>query len=424
MKILAVTPYYSPEGGGLERYAHEILSRLAAKGHDVQALTFTKQTPCIQVLDGVGLERVKPLVRLGNAPVHPSFPLRVARRIRQHEPDVLLAHTPVPFPAEAAYLASLAHEVPFVLTFHAGRLQASSPPLEALATLDRWTMQRSMLHGADQLIAVSPHVQANALARHEEHTTIVPPGVDHERFTPHSDGEGQREEEGEGEEEGDREPGGILFVGPLDTSYRWKGLDVLLEALARVRRQYPQARLELVGEGDRYEQLLTEAVDRPIRLHGHLTDEALAEAYRRASVTVLPSTSEAESFGMVLAEANACGCPVVGSEIGGIPSFVDHGHNGLLARPGDATDLAAKILTVLENPTQAHRMGRRGRRRVQQEHDWEELTEATEALLARAVGHPSEQPRAPIEPPPAEASPGRAQPIASQPTRRGSGGDG
>src|SRR6185436_18061535 len=94
-----------------------------------------------------------------------------------------------------------------------------------------------------------------------------------------------------------------------------------------------------------------------------------------------PSTSDAESFGMVLAEANACGRPVVASDIGGIPDFVRDLDNGRLVRPGDVQDLADKIIGVLRDPDSACAMGRRGRRRVAREHDWDLLSRRTEDVL-------------------------------------------
>lgn len=371
MKLLAVTPYYPPDGGGLERYAAETLSRLAEGGHDVRVLTFSDGETDNEQQDGVEVERLDPLLRLGNTPLHPTFPLHVDRRIDADAPDVVLAHTPVPFPAEAAYLATARHGTPFVVTYHAGQLTGGTPLLDGLATADRLTVQRGMLAGADRLIAVSPYVRDTALAPHEDRTTVIAPGVDADRFRP---GEGQRDPV-------------ILFVGPVDSTYRWKGLDVLLEALPHVLDRCPDARLEVIGDGDRLDTLGSSNGDgrHPVRFRGRVSDEALVEAYQRAAVTVLPSTSDAESFGMVLAEANACGCPVVGSEIGGIPSFIRDGENGHLARPGDPQDLAAAIVSLLEDPDRARRMGQRGREIVRREHDWDEVAERTEAVLLDAA---------------------------------------
>jgi glycosyltransferase involved in cell wall biosynthesis len=337
----------------------------------VRALSFTKEGTASGPVDGVEVERERPRARLGNTPLHPAFARRVRRELRRHRPDVVLAHTPVPFPAEMAYRAARREGIPFVVTYHAGRLRGSTPLLDGLAAVDRATLERSMLAGSRGLIAVTPYVRDRALARQAGRVALVPPGVDHAIYKPNGL---------------HRSEAGILFVGPLDSSYRWKGVDVLMDAFEQVRSHRPDATLTLVGRGDRATEFQRRAAEDPrLRVLGRLSDEAIVREYRRAAVLALPSTTDAESFGMVLAEANACGAPVVASRVGGIPCFVREGDNGLLAEPGDADDLARALLHVIEHPDEARLMGQRGRRRVVAEHDWDDLTARTEAVLVDAA---------------------------------------
>lgn len=372
MRILAATPYYSPEGGGLERYAHQVLRRLAACGHEVHAAAFslTRQGPA--EVEGVPVTLATPDVRIGNTPIGLRFPALLRELVARHRPDVVLAHTPVPFPAEMASLAAARAGIPFVATYHAGRLRGSTALRGLLAAADRATLERRMLRDAARLVAVTPYVRDHALARHKERVAIVPPGVDAAAFAP--------------QEVEDAPPKEVLFVGPLDRSYAWKGADTLWDAFQQVAKEHPAARLRLVGKGDRaaeFQRLGARLGG--VEVAGRLSDAELAQAYNRAAVTVLPSLTDAESFGMVLAEANACGRPVVASRVGGIPDFVTHGDNGLLARPGDARDLAERICAVLSDESLARRMGRAGRRKVVERHDWDDLAAQTEKVLQDAV---------------------------------------
>jgi glycosyltransferase involved in cell wall biosynthesis len=371
MRILAVTPYYAPEGGGLERYAQAILSRLAARGHLVETMSFTRDGLADGRDDGVSVQRTRASMTLGNTPLHAGFYSKVARRIREMRPDIVVAHTPVPFPAEMAFLAARRAKVPFVVTYHAGALRGSSAGLAMLAALDRHTLERRMIAEADHLIAVGPYVRDNALARAKAPVTVIPPGVDLERYRCSTPPLGRD----------------ILFVAPLDQSYHWKGVDVLWRAFERVRREMPDATLTLVGCGDRLEEFRRRVPHTPrsVRVLGRLPDDQLRAEYRRAAVIALPSTTDAESFGMVLAEANACGRPVVASRIGGIPDFVRHGHNGLLVDPGSHEDLSAKLLDVLGNQDSALDMGARGRETVLRHHDWKDLAVRTEAAFEQAI---------------------------------------
>jgi len=381
MRILAATPYYPPEGGGLERYAHETLRRLAGRGHDVEVHCFTSRPPQHGAeADGTArerhgrlrLRRHRPRLRAGNTPIAPGFAASLRHEIRRLRPDVVVTHTPVPVPAQAAASAARAEGVPYVVTYHAGTLRGSSPVLGVVAALDRWTLERRMLAGAAGLVAVTPYVRDHALRRQRGRVAIVPPGVDTVRFHPGPAPDPERPH--------------VAFVGPLSTRYRWKGLDTLLAAWPLVRRAVPQATLDLVGDGDRQGELAELARTMPgLRRLGRVPDGRLAETYRASACLVLPSLTDAESFGMVLAEANACGRPVVASRIGGIPDFVRDGDNGLLARPGDAADLAARITALLRDPEGASDMGRRGRARVEREHDWDRIAAATEDVLVAAA---------------------------------------
>ena len=248
-----------------------------------------------------------------------------------------------------------------------------------------------MLRNASGLIAVSHFVRDNALRSQRDRAWIVPPGVDAQRFSP----------------QGSPVPGRILFVGPLSKRYRWKGIDVLWRAFGLLRRHLPHAQLAIVGGGDQFPRYAEKArqLDGAVELLGRLPEDRLIDEYRKASVVVLPSTSDAESFGMVLAEANACGRPVVGSNIGGIPNFVREGNNGLLAIPRDPFSLAEKLLAVLSDEEAAHRMGMMGRERVIREHDWDKLTQTTERAFEAALRWSGNGPRRVTPTPASQAQP-------------------
>lgn len=370
MRILAVTPYYEPEGGGLERYAHEILKRLVARGHDVEAHAFTATRRPSDVRDGVVVHRRSPWLRLGNSPIDPTFYRAMKKAIHRFSPDVVLGHTPVPFAAEVAEAAAHRADVPFVTSYHAGRLSGSSFLLKPLAAIVHATFEQRMLMRSRHLIASSPYVRDHPLAPYRARVTVVPPGVDTRRFLPWEQPTSNE----------------ILFVGPLAKAYRWKGVDTLWQAFHLVRASVPDATLTLAGQGDRSDAFTKLArEDGSLRLTGRLSDQQLVAEYQRASVVVLPSTSDAEAFGMVLAEANACGRPVVGSRIGGIPDFVTHGENGLLAIPGDPVDLARHIVTLLRDKELARTMGNRGHEKVVRDHHWGTLSLQTEQILDAAA---------------------------------------
>ena len=159
-----------------------------------------------------------------------------------------------------------------------------------------------------------------------------------------------------------RAPGpelGALFVSVLDRAHLFKGLPVLLRALARVER----VRLTVVGDGDARSSFEEEArrygVAERVTFAGRLSDEALRVAYQAADVVVSPSTSAAEAFGLVALEAQASGTPVIASRLPGVRTVVRDGETGLLVAPGSAEELAAALERLRDDAALRQSLGRR-----------------------------------------------------------------
>ena len=302
---------------------------------------------------------IRPAIKLSNTPISRAIYREARRVLGERRPDLVHVHTPVPGTAELVAHAARKEGVPYVVTYHAGALGGPPGLLSLAAGLHAWTFERSMLREAAGHIAVSPFVAENALRRHS--SEVVPPGVDTARFRPL----------------GAPVAGRVLFVGPVSRAYAWKGLSVLAAAM----EQLPDSHLRIVGDGDLAERYRAQGA----HVTGRVTDEQLIEEYNAASVVVLPSVTTAESFGMVLAEANACGRPVIGSDIGGIPSFVRDGENGFLVEPGNVQGLAEAIEPILQDADLAARMGSAGREIVGRDHRWPDLAARTVAVYERAL---------------------------------------
>lgn len=360
MRILLATPWVAPHGGGLERYAATIAAQLRRAGHEVTLLGHA-----LEPREEDGLVAVAPARTLSNTPLS----LEVWRAAKRLAPlhDVVNVHTPVPGTAELVALAARRARVPYVVTYHAGTLAGPAGLLSLAARAHAATAERWMLRGASGRIAVSPYVAEHVFRGLP--SEVIPPGVDAQRFRASA------------------EPvrGRVLFVGPVSRAYAWKGFATLADAFAILSERVPEAHLRAVGEGDLVERYRARFAGKPVAFVGRVDDETLVREYSRASVVVLPSISAAESFGMCLAEANACARPVVGSAVGGIPAFVRHGENGLLATPGDPRALADALATVLTQPTLARDMGLAGRARVEKEHAWGDLAQRTLAVYERAL---------------------------------------
>ncbi len=190
-----------------------------------------------------------------------------------------------------------------------------------------------------------------------EQMTVVPIGVDENVFRPLP--------------EVARVPGRLMTTASADVPL--KGLTILLEALAKVRVERPDAHLVVIGrlkEGSLVPALIDSlGLEGAVEFVTGVTDERIVELYAEAEVAVVPSLYE--GFSLPAAEAMACGVPVVATTGGALPEVV--GPDGQSARtvaPGDPSALAAMLVEVLGDPEQRARLGASGRHRVLERFTW------------------------------------------------------
>ncbi len=181
-------------------------------------------------------------------------------------------------------------------------------------------------------------------------------------------------------------PPRLLFVGNMyAASDDRKGLPVLLEAFRRqVLPAYPAATLTIAGrlEGD-----VAAAAGPGLRILGDVPAVRLPSVYAGADVLVTPSL--ADNLPLVVLEGMAAALPVVATRAGGIPEAVVHGRTGLLVPPGQAGPLGGAVLSLLRDRDLAVRMGRAGRRRVEEEFRVELHLDRLAALYGRLGGSPA-----------------------------------
>jgi glycosyltransferase involved in cell wall biosynthesis len=177
-----------------------------------------------------------------------------------------------------------------------------------------------------------------------------------------------------------REPGLVVFSGRCEAA---KGIFDLLEAAGVLRAQVPRLRIECAGDGDlgkvqRYAASMNFASR--VKMRGWLGREASEALLSRAAVFVLPSY--AEGLPMSLLEAMAAGCPVVATNVGGIPDLVTDGVDGLLVPPGDPHALAAALQRILRDPAFARALGNAARQTIANRYTAERSLERLEQLYA------------------------------------------
>ncbi|MBP2704975.1 D-inositol-3-phosphate glycosyltransferase [Microbispora sp. RL4-1S] len=354
------------DAGGMNVYILEVVKRLAALGIEVEI--FTRRTardlpPVVELSPGVLVRHVTagPYEELDRADLPAqlcAFLSGVLRTEAMYDPgryDVIHSHYWLS--GQVGWLAKERWGVPLVHTMHT---MAKVKNL-LLAEGDR-PEPASRVLGEEQVVEVADRLVANTRAEAEEliqlyaappdRVAVVNPGVNLTVFQPGSKAAARTRL---------RLPDDahvLLFVGRIQPL---KGPDVLLRAAARMLDDRPELRSRLVvacvggpsGNGLAHPSMLTDlaaelGISDVVRLAPPSPQHELADWYRAADITVVPSHNE--SFGLVALESQACGTPVVAASVGGLRTAVQDGVSGLLVEGHDPHDWARALDGLIEHP--------------------------------------------------------------------------
>ncbi len=348
-RILHVGKYYPPVDGGIESHVHDLVTALSGR-YEVTALVFnTERRTVDEPVEGVRVVRVATLGRVLSTEMAPTFPLWF---LRLRDADLIHLHTPNPL-GELACLAA-PRSARLVVTYHSDVVRQ-----KLLGRINRFVLHRVMKR-ADRVIAFTKRYMETSpvISRYADKCAIIPHGIDLTEYasTPGVDARaaGLRREHG---------PGTALFVGRL---VYYKGVDVLLRALALV----PDLNLIVVGDGPTRESL--QSLSRELGVSdratflGRVSHEEKVACYHASDFLVLPATHRSEAFGLVQLEAQACGIPVITTDIdSGVPYVTRDGETGIIVPPGDPEALAAAMRGLGGDRGLRERYGAAGRRRVE-----------------------------------------------------------
>ena len=215
--------------------------------------------------------------------------------------------------------------------------------------------------------------------------SVLYPGADVEAFRPDLPVGDLRERHGLG----DRPV--VVCVSRLVAR---KGQDVLIRAMADVRRRAPGAALVIVGGGPYEARLRALAADAPegsVVFTGQVSEDDLPRYYALGDVFAMPCRTrlagmEVEGWGNVFIEAAACGKPVVVGDSGGAREALVDGETGILVDGTDVHRVAEAVGTLLADPERARTMGAAGRERVLRDHTWPAIARTLVFWLQEAAG--------------------------------------
>ena len=224
-----------------------------------------------------------------------------------------------------------------------------------------WELLKAAHNQAQLNLCTSTAMVDELAAKGIQHTALWQRGVDTELFRPELASAAMRQRLHGGHDDTGHL---LLYIGRLSAEKQIDRIKPVLEAM-------PRTRLALVGDGPHRQQLERHFEGTATTFVGYLAGEELASAYASGDAFLFPSSTE--TLGLVLLEAMAAGCPVVGADRGGIPDIVCDGINGCLYDPDQPTSLTTAVTRLLGDPA-AHRQLRLAARQEAERWGWPSAT--------------------------------------------------
>jgi glycosyltransferase involved in cell wall biosynthesis len=386
----------SPEGN----FIHDLILHLSA--HDFKSFTLTPHFPdapikeswsSVQVFRfpyffptrfenlayGAGILfnlRKNPLLIISIPPFFLSELLFSIYLIKKYKISLIHSHWFLP----QGLIGSILHyflKIPHIATIHGSDLNMikNHPVLHPVCRFivrnaDTVTVNSTFMQ--QQLVDVAPSSAVKI--------RVIPMGVDPERLKV-------RAQDNVAEPLRSRQI--ILSVGRL---IDWKGTISLINAMPAVLKNFPDAMLVIIGTGPEEANLKKRVqelgLNNDVRFMGFVKSEDLPSYYHQACVFVLPSLNingRTEGLGVVLLEAMTAGCPVIGSNVGGIPDIIIDGETGFLVPERDPAALALKICQVLSDADLRDKFRRNGYERIRNFFTWEKISEMFSCEYHQAI---------------------------------------
>jgi len=371
MRIAIVSPYAWDRFGGVQTHIRAQAATLRDRGHEITVIApqmWSRPKAFGEGLRIGDLDQLDEAVRVGRAvaipangsmaPISfgPGAAAGMRRALEDLDPHVVHLHEPL-IPSLSA-LALLNSKAPCVGTFHAS----------SEASLAYWAARPFLKRAIGRLrvrIVVSEAARALIARYFPGEYEEIPNGVVLHRYATAS-----RVDVGPGPT--------VLFLGRFE---RRKGLEVLIQAMTRLRDVDAKLVVVGAGSGERSWRALADRLDVPVRFLGGVDDEAKASILRSVDVYCAPALG-GESFGIVLIEAMAAGTPVVCSNLPGFRAVAEDA--AAVVPPGEPGALADALRGVLTDETRARTMAESGKV-VADRYDWTRVAARLEDVYVRAI---------------------------------------
>lgn len=328
INVLIPTIFY-PYVGGITIHVDNLLKNLSKyENYKFHILTYGNQNED-EYYDNVIIHHVPYISKIrGLSYLYNGY--KIGKNILKNY-KINLIHSHYAFPqGYLGYLLGKKYNIPTILTLH------GSDVLKLPNNLIGKFFLNKTLYNTDHLITVSEYLKRQLPSKCQYKTTVIYNGIDFNLFQSINVDEEY-----------------ALFVGSFIPQ---KGIDFLIDTIKDINFNF-----KLIGTGplfDKIKKRIKMENITNVELLGSMTQREVSEYIKRCSFLLLPSKSE--GLGMVLLESNACGKPVIATNVGGIPEIVKDGYNGYVIDYGNVNKFKNRIIQLIENKKLRKKMGHNG----------------------------------------------------------------
>jgi len=283
-------------------------------------------------------------------------------------------------------------KLPYVIFFEADQIMELDIMNRPITGLLRWRanqLLRYNLNAADCIICVTDAGRRHLINKWNvpaKKIVVFPNAVHVDRFKADSDARAQvRASLGMNVEPM------VMFVGNF---FHWHDVVTLLKAFARAWKTCPEARLVLVGDGERRREMMKQAsglgIDHAVKFTGIVPHAEVPRYMAAADIAVVPYPPMQQEMWLSplkLFEYMSSGKAIVASAIGQIMDVIQEGENGLLVPPGDVTAMSNALIKLIQDPALCARLGDRAREQALQKYSWESYLSRLERIFEAVIAH-------------------------------------
>jgi phosphatidylinositol alpha-1,6-mannosyltransferase len=376
VNIAIITGHFPPsKGGGIAEWAFGVARELPRLGHKTSVYVTHRKSRDLSIHNDQDFI-CKPMYGRNWHEFHRFYSAYYMWKILRKDPDTIFIATTWGMAKPFKFLKKYFPKSKMIVVAHGLEITRLNSKRELRAI-------RSVVESCDLILSVSRFTRDEIINRLSDinttHVKFLPNGVDVERFYP------CEVDDLFYKKYSLRQDSDLILT--LARIIKRKAHDDVIKALPDIINDFPKAHYVIAGphrKKDSYLESLKILV-KELSLENNVTfidfipDEDLKKIYSASKVYIMPSKTlhnegDSEGFGITFLEANACGCPAIGSYDGGIPDAVENEVNGLLVQSGSSNEIAKAIKKMFSDDDYRLSLAKKGIARVEESFTWKKLS--------------------------------------------------